>query len=337
MRAFRYVVGESLIMSIARIKELLDLGDVDEALRELRRIEIESGSDDTNSVLMTAVLARTRLRERQQQLSVDQIESEKAKFGSRLTSIAAGLVGQNRDSESVRDVLLLIHGIQSRAGWFEMVRHVMQAQLPCEVIPVKYDYFDIARFAFPIGTRRFPVRKIAEEIRRVNLKHPNARLSAIAHSFGTYALVRALDDPTFELSRVILCGSILSEQPRLQSYFLNSESARILNDYGTRDIWPVLAKCLTWGFGATGTFGFGTVGIRDRAFPFTHHEFFSAEFVSRYWVPFIRDGTVVPPPEAEDLVETSQALSILGSPMVAYAVRLVFPIMALSLLGYFFA
>jgi hypothetical protein len=346
-----------------RVKELLEHGDLDEALRQLRRIEMEAGSDDTNSILMTANLERMRLRERQQELGGDQIKAEKAKLIARILSVAESLEREvwkerndllqtkqrdnvtvfeqqgglaslsqrdEQNSEAVRDVLLLVHGIQTRAGWFDMVRHVMLAQVLCEVTPIKYDYFDIVRFLLPIGTRGVPIRKIAEEIRRVKMKYPNARLSAIAHSFGTYALMHALDDPTFELSRVILCGSILPERPRLQPYFFSTERTCVVNDYGTRDIWPVLAKCFTWGFGATGTFGFGTVGIRDRAFPFSHSEFFSVEFVRQYWVPFIRDGTIVPPQKVEELIDTSQFLSILGSPIVAHSVRLLAAVVALS-------
>src|SRR6202041_156853 len=261
-----------------RLQELLEEGDLDEALRELRWLEVEAEADDTNSVLMTANLERMRLRERQQELSADQLKADKVKLTARILSIAQSLEGEidkarndrpqtkrcenvvvleqqrehaslgqrhEQNTETVRDVLLLVHGIQTRAGWFEMVHQVMFTQVPCEVVPLKYDYFDIVRFLLPIGTRGVPIRKIAEEIRGVKVKYPNARLSAIAHSFGTYALIHALDDPAFELSRVILCGSILPERPRLQRYFFSTERTCVVNDYGTRDIWPVLAKCFT--------------------------------------------------------------------------------------------
>jgi hypothetical protein len=50
---------------------------------------------------------------------------------------------------------------------------------------------------------------------------------------------------------------------------------------------------VTWGYGATGTFGFGSAGIRDRFSKFTHSAYFTREFVRDYWLPYLREGKVV--------------------------------------------
>ena len=77
-----------------RLQELLEEGDLDEALRELRWLEVEAEADDTNSVLMTANLERMRLRERQQELSADQLKADKVKLTARILSIAQSLEGE---------------------------------------------------------------------------------------------------------------------------------------------------------------------------------------------------------------------------------------------------
>ena len=119
------------------------------------------------------------------------------------------------------------------------------------------------------------------------------RLIVIAHSFGTYATFRLLNENAdFRLFRVLLCGSIVSDhypwhfvQPRVEE--------TIVNDCGTRDIWPAAAKSLSWGYGATGTFGFKSPGIRDRFHDIDHGGFFDDDFIKKYWVPFIESGEVV--------------------------------------------
>src|SRR5207244_3865633 len=108
--------------------------------------------------------------------------------------------------------------------------------------------------------RQGPVQRVVRELRDLRASHPTARISVVAHSFGTYALVKALEEPDIRLNRVILCGCIVPEEFRRARHEAQLGADSILNDCGTHDIWPVLAKSLTWGYGATGTFGFGTVG-----------------------------------------------------------------------------
>ena len=65
-----------------------------------------------------------------------------------------------------------------------------------------------------------------------------------------------------------------------------------MNECGTRDAWPLLAQMTTWGYGESGTFGFGHAAVRDRFHDLGHSEFFTEEFVKEWWVPLFRDGEV---------------------------------------------
>ena len=69
----------------------------------------------------------------------------------------------------------------------------------------------------------------------------------------------------------------------------------VVNDCGTEDVWPILARAVTWGYGPTGTFGFGDPRVDDRYHRLTHGAFFNAEFVRKYWVPYIAEGKIIRP------------------------------------------
>lgn len=192
-------------------------------------------------------------------------------------------------------VVVLIHGIRTHASWGEMVAAVLESKCDVRVIPIKYGYFDLFRFLCPILTRSSPIRKIRRELRAVRSLYPNAEISVIAHSFGTYALFKSLLERDIKLHRVILCGSIISAKKfQRLDYASQLSSDIILNDCGTHDIWPVIASSVTWGYGSSGTFGLGTVGVRDRFNKFGHGEYFCKNFVENFWVPYIQDGVIVP-------------------------------------------
>ena len=64
----------------------------------------------------------------------------------------------------------------------------------------------------------------------------------------------------------------------------------MINECGKTDIWPVLARSLSWGYGASGTHGFGSVLVKDRFHDGGHGQYFDPAFVENYWEPFIRRG-----------------------------------------------
>ncbi len=189
-------------------------------------------------------------------------------------------------------IVVLIHGIRTQGSWAEMVAGVLRQEAGVKVVAIRYGFFDVFRFLCPFFTRNEPVRRIIRELRDLRAMFPTARISVIAHSFGTYAMMKALGEPDISLHRAILCGCIVKEDFRRAPFRAQLGADDLLNDCGTHDIWPVLAKSVTWGYGATGTFGFGTTGVHDRFSKFSHGDYFDESFVRDYWVPFIRDGEI---------------------------------------------
>jgi hypothetical protein len=161
-----------------------------------------------------------------------------------------------------------------------------------EVIPIGYGFFDVVRFLIP-GLRSGPVTHVASQIQSVKREHSEAAISIIAHSFGTYILSQLLyPDRGFRFKRIVLCGSIIPAEYAWENVQGRPDRQEILNDVGTRDVWPVLAQTTTWGYGSSGTFGFKQYALLDRFHDFTHSDFFGESWVKTYWIPFICNGEV---------------------------------------------
>ena len=192
-------------------------------------------------------------------------------------------------------VVLLIHGIRTQADWGPMVRSKLEVPGQIEVIPIKYGYFDAFRFWFPLWTRNKPIERVYKQIRvalqRYRRDHPEAKMSIIAHSFGTYVVGEILKrEFDLKIHRLILCGSVLPQNFPWEQYQGRFDEDKVINECGKADIWPVLAQSASWGYGASGTHGFGAVLVKDRFHEGGHGQYFEPEFVEKYWEPFIRTG-----------------------------------------------
>jgi len=189
--------------------------------------------------------------------------------------------------------VVLVHGIRTHATWAEMVAGLLSKNglIP---VPVRYGYLDALQFWCPLFTRRAPIKRVLRELRDLRAEYPTADISAICHSFGTYSITKCLLEPDVRLKRIIFCGSIVPAAFRRATFKAQLGADPILNDCGTKDWWPVIAKSFTWGFGPSGTFGFGTLGIRDRFNEYGHSEYFNEQFVNDYWLPYLLNGEIVP-------------------------------------------
>lgn len=196
-------------------------------------------------------------------------------------------------SGPITHVVILLHGIRTQAPWFEKVASVLRRTKGLEVFPIRYGYFDAIKFLCPVLTRSGPAKDVEREIRMIRFAHPAATVSVLSHSFGTYTICRVLyDNPDIRIDRLVLCGSVVRQRfhwDRISEQI----RGRVLNDCGTNDIWPLLATGVTWGYGPSGTFGFGSYKVRDRFHPFPHSGFFDEQFVKEYWVPYLLYGQVV--------------------------------------------
>jgi hypothetical protein len=194
-----------------------------------------------------------------------------------------------------KHIIVLIHGIRTAATWQERAVRDLSRLSDTLVIPIRYGFLDVIRFWLPGPTRRGPISRVTRELRSIRFQYPSADISVVAHSFGTYIFGKILaSESDIAFSRAILCGSIIPPEYRWD-LTRSRVKERPLNDCGTHDIWPVLAKTASWGYGASGTFGFGSTDVVDRFFPFKHSDFFAESFIRDYWYPYFFDGTIARP------------------------------------------
>jgi hypothetical protein len=200
--------------------------------------------------------------------------------------------------QSIPKVIILVHGIRTFGEWEQQLERALKLADPAtEVYPVTPVYVDLVRFLWPWGTRRKHVDKITGEIRAARAAHPNALLMVVAHSFGTYIITEILrKESSIEIDRLILCGAIVRRDYDWHKVKPQIKASKVVNDIGSRDVWPLVAKHITTGYGDSGRFGFGTVPVVDRWFFYGHSDFFRKQHFRKYWVPFLTRGQIVPSP-----------------------------------------
>jgi len=213
-------------------------------------------------------------------------------FSDLLTAqLYGGSILMSKNFKPSKKLVLLIHGIRTEALWHGMVKDILEENDLVTVIPLKYGYFDAFRFWFPFLTRKSPVKQLLWRIKDAIANHTADELVIIAHSFGTYAILQILkEEPTIRPNRMILCGSII---PRDFRWDKLPNRPEIINDCASRDIWPILAESTSWGYGASGVFGFGTPGIHDRYHDIGHSGYFREKFVKTFWYSWIHESKYV--------------------------------------------
>lgn len=197
-------------------------------------------------------------------------------------------------AEDRRDSIVVIHGIRDHGFWQNFVKEELSRN-GFQVALAEYGWFNILEFISPIPyfqTRA--VERVVAQIRQVKKLHGCDRISILAHSFGSYIVAEMMmTHPDIAVDRVVFCGCIVPSDHLFVRHIGHRIDATIVNDVGSRDVWPALAR--TVGYGWTGTFGFRTPAVIDRWHKgFKHSTFFKEKgFVGKYWVPFFKSGQVV--------------------------------------------
>lgn len=201
-----------------------------------------------------------------------------------------------------RHLVILVHGMNTRAYWIAPVKDCLRS-VGLSAEPAGYGFYGVARFLLPIDLlRRQAVKRVLRRIDAAVREHQPEKVSVIAHSFGSYVIARIIQDE-FRLRwhRVIFCGSVVPATFPFEQY-AERISPPVLNEIGTRDIWPALAENVTWGYGSIGSFGFQGAPLEECWFRgYRHSDFLTVQHCKDVWIPFLRDGTLPPTQAPEPL------------------------------------
>lgn len=129
-----------------------------------------------------------------------------------------------RPDGSVTNVVFVVHGIRDHGFWTQKVARVIKQQVEAEnhrrrdgnEKPISfrsftgsYGYFAIVPFVLP-WIRRWKAEWLMDEYVEARAQYPNASISYVGHSNGTYLLSRALRDyPAAYFDRAVLAGSVI--------------------------------------------------------------------------------------------------------------------------------
>lgn len=221
----------------------------------------------------------------------------KSRLGTDVFRCAADHISTKRTEQAKQlrlreTVVVLVHGIMSRGLWQGVVKQEFN-NAGFIVESTNSGWVDILLFLLPIPwLRQRPVAKVWRDLLSVRNEYPDMKISVLAHSFGSYIVGWLFkQQKNFNVECLVFCGSILPVDFPFEKF--RGRYVRILNEVSCKDPWPALAASVTWGYGATGTFGFNRPGVRDRWHRnLDHGGFLTRQFCAEYWVPFFFDGTV---------------------------------------------
>lgn len=268
-------------------------------------------------------LDEVAVRERVRGLTavVQELSTKAAASESAVDNGSTGAWPAPQATSSTDFVVMLVHGIRTRAEWIERARRLIERHPGFKAIPIRCGYVDTLTFlTYPL--RLLPVRTTQKNILYVRKRYPDASLSIVAHSFGCYAVARVLrkEKPLLSIDRLLLCGSVL---PLDFDWGELDNVGSISNECGGGDIWPVLAEAFGFGYGASGRYGFHHPKPENRFLPHKHSDYFSREHIRQYWLPFLYFGEHVVAPYEEIRERAALWEAWATNPVVKFALRMV--------------
>lgn len=191
-----------------------------------------------------------------------------------------------------RHLVYSLHGIRTHGWWQSQLSKAITDETAVEVRQRNYLIFDLVMFVLKNIFYHQPLRLVEKDLSDFQDEY---RVSVIAHSFGTWLLLKALtDDPKIKLNVVILCGSILPRASSVWRRFKNNGQIEgpIVNFCGRRDPFPALAELLSRDYGASGVVGLGDPNVVDSFHDCGHSGFLTEAFCKRFFNPLIRSKSL---------------------------------------------
>lgn len=153
----------------------------------------------------------------------------------------------------VEKMVFVIHGIRDAGYWTHKIARRIKQRATCQdengnarslatwaTETSSYGYFPMLPFIFP-WYRRQKVEWLMDQYTEALARYPNASISYVGHSNGTYLLAKALDIyPCCQFENVVLAGSVVSQRYKWQDLMgdNNKRVKSILNFVATSD-WVV--------------------------------------------------------------------------------------------------
>lgn len=207
-------------------------------------------------------------------------------------AITRKMGSQNATAAGPAHVIISLHGIETHAPWQKRLdSDLSSAKFTTEAL--EYGKYLAIRMVSSSSRRRM-IEWFVGEYAQVTERHPGARISIIAHSFGTYITANAMRVyPQIKFDTVVFCGSIVETDFPWTQIIANGQVKRVLNEYGGMDFWAGTVANFVNDAGPSGRFGFEDQGhaIQQRHYPgFRHSDYFKPLHYRETWIPFLGGG-----------------------------------------------
>ena len=179
---------------------------------------------------------------------------------------------QDPPNHDTTDFVFVIHGIRDVGHWTQKIarailRRSRQGAIDGKTVQMaaetsSYGFFPMLPFFLP-WARRQKVEWLMDQYAEALAEHPNAQMSFVGHSNGTYLLARALQDyPFCRFKNVVLAGSVIRSSYNWEERRKTNQVQNVLNFVATSDwvvaIFPKAAEMLSvQDLGSGGHDGFG--------------------------------------------------------------------------------
>jgi CheY-like chemotaxis protein len=188
-------------------------------------------------------------------------------------------------------VLITLHGIRTYGNWQEkMQKDIRDRSSSFIFFAVKYGFFHIFAFLIPLFRKQI-LQNIEFSLEKIINDNHDKNIHIIAHSFGTYLIVKFLESHQFQhkISTLILAGSVLPRHT-FKNLDLSSKVNKIINECGNNDYILLINTLFTPGLGDAGRVGFTTTTgsmMCNRFFKGGHSLYFNNNFYKTNWFPYL--------------------------------------------------
>ncbi|WP_313622020.1 hypothetical protein [Achromobacter sp.] len=168
----------------------------------------------------------------------------------------------------VSDVVFVMHGIRDLGYWTEKIgqrvaAHAARSKGTRKIAlqTSSYGYFPLLSFLRP-GARQAKVEWLMDRVTEAKARFPNAHLSYVGHSHGTYLLAKAMRDyPAVSFKHVVLAGSVLRTDQDWPALIRSSRVEKVLSFAASADwvvaFFPNAMQRIQWqDVGGAGHYGF---------------------------------------------------------------------------------
>ncbi|MGC0897526.1 hypothetical protein [Pantoea agglomerans] len=197
--------------------------------------------------------------------------------------------------ETSEKIVVLTHGIMTSGAWHEKVAEVFKGK-PYKVIPFKYPHYPAFKILLKSSRNRI-IESYIDFIIKICQDHPNAELSFISHSFGTFMTIHALSSRKLlyppKIDTIILCGSVIQQDFDIPNFIDTVNAKRLVNDCAYNDKALLFCNMICFGLGHGGRIGFNGYHEKliNRYFKGGHSCFFKGnEHIEKHWFQSLNVG-----------------------------------------------